>query len=144
MKGAKTDTMFFTSEDCRLRPVIGHTIIFTSEKNRPTNQIASNFQRDLRTSSLVPRANLKFTFRPGGIEQKTVVMLKLCKFVPGIDDAEWSNRRHGHLRIKKIQRYLTKQCIHWMKNAKLTNEDATCEKGSRGFKMFRPNLYKLE
>ena len=30
-----------------------------------------------------------------------------------------------------------------MKNAKLTNEDATCEKGSREFKMFRPKLYKL-
>ena len=29
-----------------------------------------------------------------------------------------------------------------MKNAKLTNEDATCEKGSSGFKMFRPKLYK--
>ena len=32
----------------------------------------------------------------------------------------------------------------WMKNAKLTNEEATCEKGSRGFKMFGPKLYKLE
>ena len=32
----------------------------------------------------------------------------------------------------------------WMKNAKLTNEDATCEKGSRGLKMFGPKLYKLE
>ena len=31
-----------------------------------------------------------------------------------------------------------------MKNAKLTNEDATCEKESRGFKIFRPKLYKLE
>ena len=31
-----------------------------------------------------------------------------------------------------------------MKNAKLTNEDATGEKGFRGFKMFRPKLYKLE
>ena len=34
--------------------------------------------------------------------------------------------------------------IQWMKNAKLTNEDATCEKGYRGFKIFRPKLYKLE
>ena len=31
-----------------------------------------------------------------------------------------------------------------MKNAKLINEDATCEKGSSEFKMFRPKLYKLE
>ena len=28
----------------------------------------------------------------------------------------------------------------WMKNAKLTNEDSTFEKGSRGFKMFGPKL----
>ena len=31
-----------------------------------------------------------------------------------------------------------------MKKAKLTNEDATCGKGSLEFKMFRPKLYKLE
>ena len=35
----------FTSEDFRLRPVIGHKIIFTREKNRPTSQIASSFQK---------------------------------------------------------------------------------------------------
>ena len=35
---------FFTSEDFRLRPVIGHEIIFTGEKNRLTSQIASSFQ----------------------------------------------------------------------------------------------------
>ena len=36
----------FTSEDFRLRPVIGHKIIFTGEKNRPTSQIASRFSTD--------------------------------------------------------------------------------------------------
>ena len=36
---------FFTREDFRLRPVIGHTIIFTSEKIRPTNQIVVVFSR---------------------------------------------------------------------------------------------------
>ena len=35
----------FTSEDFRLGPVIGHKIIFTGEKNRPTSQIASSFQQ---------------------------------------------------------------------------------------------------
>ena len=33
----------FDSEDFRLRPVIGYTIILTCEKNCPTSQIASNF-----------------------------------------------------------------------------------------------------
>ena len=33
----------FNSEDFRLRPVIGYTIILTCEKNCPTSQIASNF-----------------------------------------------------------------------------------------------------
>ena len=32
----------------------------------------------------------------------------------------------------------------WIKNTKLTNEDATCEKESRGFKMFHPKVYILE
>jgi len=35
----------FTCEDFRSWPVNGHTMIFTSEKNRPTNQIASSFQQ---------------------------------------------------------------------------------------------------
>ena len=33
----------FNSENFRLRPVIGYTIILTFEKNCPTSQIASNF-----------------------------------------------------------------------------------------------------
>ena len=36
---------FFTNEDFRLRPVIGHTITFMGEKNRPTCQIARSFQQ---------------------------------------------------------------------------------------------------
>ena len=44
-KGGKTDTIFSTSEDFRLRPVIGHAIIFTSEKIRLANQMASSFQQ---------------------------------------------------------------------------------------------------
>ena len=42
------DLLFFLvkeSDHFRLWPVIGHTIVFTSEKNRPTNQIDSNFQQ---------------------------------------------------------------------------------------------------
>ena len=31
---------FLRSKDFRLRPVISHTVIFTSEENRSTNQIA--------------------------------------------------------------------------------------------------------
>ena len=43
LKGGKTDTIFFTSEKFRLRPVIGRTMFFTSDKNRPTNQIRSSY-----------------------------------------------------------------------------------------------------
>ena len=32
---------FFPSKDFRPRPVISHTVIFTSEENRSTNQVAS-------------------------------------------------------------------------------------------------------
>ena len=35
--------MSITSEKFRLRPVIGRTMFFTSDKNRPTNQIRSSY-----------------------------------------------------------------------------------------------------
>ena len=44
----RRDLLFFLvkeSDHFRLRPVIGHTIIFTSDKNCPTNQTDSNFQQ---------------------------------------------------------------------------------------------------
>ena len=47
LKGGKTDTIFFTSEKFRLRPVIGRTIFFTSDKNRPTNQVRSSYWRTI-------------------------------------------------------------------------------------------------
>ena len=43
----RRDSLFFLVKESDyfcLRPVICHTIVFTSEKNRPTNQIDSNFQ----------------------------------------------------------------------------------------------------
>ena len=41
-KAGKTDTNFLTCEKNRIRLLLGHTIIFTSEKNRMTNEIASH------------------------------------------------------------------------------------------------------
>ena len=41
-KAGKTDTNFLTCEKNRIRLLIGHTIFFTSEKNRMTNEIASH------------------------------------------------------------------------------------------------------
>ena len=55
----RRDLLFFLvkeSDHFRLRPVIGHTIIFTSDKNRPTNQIDSNFQ--LMNSPFKIRSNI--------------------------------------------------------------------------------------
>ena len=45
VKGGKTDTIFVTSENFCLRLGIGHTVFFTSEKNRTTNHIACTLQR---------------------------------------------------------------------------------------------------
>ena len=54
----RRDLLFFVvkeSDHFRLRPVIGHIIVFTSE-NRPTNQIDSNFQQ--MNSALKIRSNI--------------------------------------------------------------------------------------
>ena len=47
----------FISEDFRLRPVIGYTIILTCEKNCPTSQIASNFQQIIFTGHITLMIN---------------------------------------------------------------------------------------
>ena len=55
----RRDLLFFVvkeSDHFRLRPVIGHTIIFTNAKNRPTNQTDSNFQQ--MNSSFKIRSNI--------------------------------------------------------------------------------------
>ena len=41
-KAGKPDTNFLTCEKNRIRLLIGHTIFFTSNKNRMTNEIASH------------------------------------------------------------------------------------------------------
>ena len=45
VKGGKNGTFFVASENFRLRLVIGHTVFFTSEKNRTIKQIACTLQR---------------------------------------------------------------------------------------------------
>ena len=71
-------------------------------------------------------------------QTKKIASLPATKFYP---DKAWPRN------LSAISTTRNMACMYahtWMKNAKLTNGDATCEKGSRGFKMFGPKFCKLE
>ena len=72
------------------------------------------------------------------VDKKKIVSLLATKFYPCI---AWPRNLSAISTTPNVARMYAHTL---MKNAKLTNEDATYEKGSRGFKMFGPKLYKLE
>ena len=72
------------------------------------------------------------------VDKKKIASLPATKFYPYIT-------LPSNLSAISTTRNVARMYAHtWVKNVKLTNEDATCEKGSRGFRMFGPKLYKLE